>query len=452
MRIVKAGIAVLCVAFLSGCSIYKEYERPQLEQTADAFGIAVKDTTTIADISWKDFFNDPILRKLIEEGLKNNPDIRISAKKVLEAEAAMKIARLNWLPQFNFSPSFGDTFSQERYSGNAYSFSVPGTMSWELDLTGKLLNERRRAKAVYEQAEIYNLTVQTELISSIANCYYTLLKLDAQLDISETTSANWKENLRIMRAMKEAGMTNEASVSQTEANACSIEASLYDLHYQIKQMENTMAMLLGRTPGTFERGKLRNEKLPASLAFGVPAQLLSKRPDVMNAEYDLRKAYYDTAIARSAFYPSLRLTGEIGWEKALTSAAGLLFSAGASSLTPIFNGGRVRGNVKIAEARQEEALENFRKSILRAGNEVNDALALCESAEGKTEVRKQQIAALESAVTSTKSLMSHSESTYLEVLTAQQSLLNARLQQVTDRYDAVRGKIALYRALGGGIK
>ena len=253
-----------------------------------------------------------------------------------------------------------------------------------------------------------------------------------------------------MKAMKEAGMTNEASISQTEANALSVSASVYDLEYKIIQAENSLALLLGVTPQHFERGELDGIVLKGELLTGVPAQLLSRRPDVQAAEYDLRIAYHNTNIARADLYPSLTLTGEGGWEKTLTNPASLFFSFAAKLLQPIFQGGKLRANLRIAESRQREALENFHHKLLEAGNEVNTALAQCRSARSKTEIRKQQVATLESAVYSTRQLMSHSEATYLEVLTAQQSQLSARLQQISDRYEGIQGMIKLYRALGGG--
>lgn len=448
MRIVKAIMMAGTLALAAGCSIYKDYKRPEVNTYADIYGSS--DTTSIATIGWEDFFTDPQLKTLIKTGLENNADYRIAGQKVLEAQASLRAANLVWLPSLGFSPSAGITSSEERYNGLVNNYSVPLNVSWEIDLTGKNLNNGRKAKAVLEQSEVYRKSVQTELISSIAQCYYTLLKLDAQLRVSTSTAKNWKENVRIMKAMKEAGMTNEASVSSTEANSYSIDASLFDLKYQITQTENTMALLLGVAPRSFERGRLKEAHLGGGLECGVPAQLLSRRPDVQYAELELKKAYYDRAIAKAAFYPSLTLTGEAGWEKALTSPAGWLFSAGAGLVQPIFCQGKLRANSKIAEARQEEARIAFEKSILKAGTEVNTALALCSSAKNKTDIRKGQIEALESAVASTKALMRHSESTYLEVLTAQQSLLSARLLQISDEYDALIGTISLYKALGGG--
>lgn len=246
-------------------------------------------------------------------------------------------------------------------------------------------------------------------------------------------------------------MTNQASISQTEANSCAIEATLYELEYQIRQVQNSLSLLLGTPVTDFERSTLAEAALATDISYGVPASLLSHRPDVMYAEQEVRKAYYDVAIAKAAFYPSLNLTGELGWEKALTSPVGWLYSVAASLAQPLYAGGRIRRNLQIARARQEETAASFEKVLLQAGAEVNNAVALCNSARGKMTVRENQIEALKDAVSSTSQLMRHSQSTYLEVLTALQSLLSAQLLQVSDNYESAQGTIALFKAVGGGV-
>lgn len=443
---VVAILAVLLV--LSSCSVYKEYQRPEVKEGSEIF--ASSDTNSISDIGWRDFFTDPNLRNLIEIGLENNHDIKAARLRVLSAKSNLTAAKWAFAPGINFGPTAGINYSDPRYGGSAYSYSVPINASWEIDISGKTEVNRRKAKTALEQSEVYLKSVQTELVATIAECYFNLLKLDAQLKISESTAASWKENVRIMKAMKEAGMTNEASVSQTEANAWSIEASLRDLEYQISRQENNLASLLGVLPQKFERSGFKETVLCDKLSLGVPMELLSRRPDLQLAEYNLRQAFYDTALAHAAFYPSLVLTGSLGWDKALTSPAGFLASLAGSLVQPLFARGKLKAGLESSKARQEEAFSAYRQAILDAGTEVNNALALCHSASGKTEIRNNQIKSLESAVVSTRQLMRHSESTYLEVLTAQQSLLSARLLQVSDKYDSVIGVISLYKALGGG--
>ena len=448
----KIAVSVCACALICGCSTYRQYSRPDLPGIPDEYLTATADSSSVADLGWKDFFTDPMLQTIIETGLSNNADIQIAGQRIKEAEASLDIARKAFLPGLNISPSGNLAQSDVRYGGSVNSYALPFTASWEVDFGGKLIASKRKAQAGLDAAALRDRSVRTELISAIAECYYGLLKLDAQLLVSETTSQSWKENVRTMKALKNAGLTNEASVAQTEANSCSIEASLFDLRYNIKQLENALSVLIGVAPRQFERGSLREVSLPWVLPDGVPASLLSRRPDVQAAEAELRQAFYDTEVAQAAFYPSLTLNGEAGWEKAFTSPSGWLFSLGAGLLQPVFAKGKIRGNLKIAEARQEEALAAFRQSLISAGGEVNDALALCQSASGKTDVRKRQIESLESAVASTGQLMRHGGATYLEVLTAQQSLLSARLLQISDRYDSIIGTVHLYKALGGGAE
>lgn len=435
-------------AAICSCATVKQYSRPEMPVVDSLFAAA--GSTCIAELGWQDFFTDPALRALIREGLSNNADLKTAALRVEQSKSALKIARKAFLPSLNVPLAGNLSYSDDRYGGMVESYSLPAAASWEIDLGGKLIASKRIAEAELERSELVVRSVRTELVAGIAELYYGLLKLDAQLKVSETTAASWKENVRIMKAMKQAGMTNEASVSQTEANSCAVEASLYDLRYNITQMETALSVLMGVPGRQFERGSLQSVAMPEITGTGVPAGLLSRRPDVLASENLVRQAFYDTQLAQAAFYPSITINGQGSWDKAFTAPAGWLFNLGASVLQPVFAKGKLKGNLEIARSRQQEAVENFRQTLLVSGKEVSDALALCESAEGKTDVRDRQIKALESAVASTEMLMRHSGSTYLEVLTAQQSLLSARLQQISDRYDALCGSVALYKALGGG--
>ena len=450
MRNVKTAVVCALAAAVCSCATLKEYSSPELSVVDSLFVAAGQNS--IADLGWKDFFTDPALQALIDEGLANNTDLKTAVLRVQQAQSSLEMARKAFLPGVNIPLAGNMAFSEDRYSGLAESYSLPASASWELDFGGKLIASKRKAEAELQRSELAALSIRTELVASIAELYYGLLKLDAQLKVSETTAASWKENVRIMRAMKEAGMTNEASVSQTEANSCSVEASLYDLRYSITQMETALSVLMGVPTRHFERSTLQDISMPEITGTGVPASLLSRRPDVLVSENLVRQAFYDTQLAQAAFYPSVTINGQGSWEKAFTSPAGWLLNLGASVLQPVFAKGKLKGNLEIARSRQQESIENFRQTLLNSGKEVSDALALCESAEGKTDARIRQIKALESAVASTEMLMRHSGSTYLEVLTAQQSLLSARLQQISDRYDALRGSVALYKALGGGAR
>ena len=446
-RMKKIVLSILVVVALSSCSIYQKYTRPAEIKSDNLYGnIATQDTTTLADVSWRNFFTDKHLQGYIEQGLKNNIDMQLAAERVSQAEWALQVAKLAFIPSFDFAPQFSAGITN---SGKSISYTLPIKASWEIDIMARQINAKRRAEASLEYNKLYRRSVQTALIAAIANNYYTLLMLDAQLRISRSTSASWKENVRTMKAMKEAGMTNAASISQTEANSCSIDASLYDLEYKLVQAQNAFALLLGVTPQDFPRGELNGVDFKQELFVGVPTQLLSRRPDVQQAEYNLKIAFYNTNIAHANLYPSLTLTGE----GALNGVpAGWAFSFAAKLLQPIFHAGSNRANYKIAQSQQREALLEFEHKLLEAGSEVNTALAQCRSARSKTNLRIRQIENLSQAVYSTRQLMSHSEATYLEVLTAQQSLLSARLQQVADRFEGIQGVINLYRALGGGAE
>ncbi len=457
MKIKLITLSVSCL-LLSSCGIYTTYERPSDINTDGLYGqdlneeaVAV-DTASIASLSWRELFTDSHLQTLIEHALQSNTDLLSAQQRIKEAEATLSSAKLAYLPSFMLTPQ-GGVSSFDKSKGS-WTYTGIASASWEIDIFGKLTNAKRRSKALYLQSLEYEQAVSTSLIANVANLYYTLLMLDEQYRISEETAVNWRESVRTMRAMMVAGMTNEASVSQSEANCRQVEASLLDLKQQIKEVENSLSILLGEVPGGIERGHLAGQDFPEDLTVGVPLQLLSRRPDVKSAELSLASAFYSTNAARSAFYPSITLSGTAGW----TNSAGnmiinpgkLLLSAVGALTQPLFNKGLNIAQLKIAKAQQEEAKLAFQQALLNAGSEVNNALTQVQTARGKTELRTGQITSLENAVRSTQLLMQHGTSTYLEVLTAQQSLLSAQLTQVADRFDEIQGIINLYQALGGG--
>lgn len=457
MKIKLITLSVSCL-LLSSCGIYTTYDRPSDINTDGLYGqdlneeaVAV-DTASIASLSWRELFTDSHLQTLIEHALQSNTDLLSAQQRIKEAEATLSSAKLAYLPSFMLTPQ-GGVSSFDKSKGS-WTYTGIASASWEIDIFGKLTNAKRRSKALYLQSLEYEQAVSTSLIANVANLYYTLLMLDEQYRISEETAVNWRESVRTMRAMMAAGMTNEASVSQSEANCRQVEASLLDLKQQIKEVENSLSILLGEVPGGIERGHLAGQDFPEDLTVGVPLQLLSRRPDVKSAELSLASAFYSTNAARSAFYPSITLSGTAGW----TNSAGnmiinpgkLLLSAVGALTQPLFNKGLNIAQLKIAKAQQEEAKLAFQQALLNAGSEVNNALTQVQTARGKTELRTGQITSLENAVRSTQLLMQHGTSTYLEVLTAQQSLLSAQLTQVADRFDEIQGIINLYQALGGG--
>lgn len=445
-------ILIVCLAAaMTSCGIYKNYQRPDVV-TDGLYGTAeTADSTTLGDISWQEMFTDPQLQALIDLALTNNTDLQSAQWRVKEAEATLKSARLAYLPSFNFAPQ--GTISSFDNGAASKTYSIPVTASWQIDIFGGLTNAKRKAKALYLQSREYQQAVRTQLIASVANLYYTLLMLDSQYEVTKETAAKWEESVRTMREMKAAGMTNEAGVAQYEGSYYGIVASLNDIEYSIRETENSLCSVLGEVPHEIVRGRLDEQQLPDNLAVGVSVQMLSNRPDIRQAEYSLMQSFYATNAARSALYPSITLSGSAGWTNnagVITNPGKLLLSAAGSLLQPIFNANANRANLKIAKAQQEESKLAFQQALLNAGAEVNNALTQCQTARAKTDLRIKQIEAMERAVESTELLMQHSSTTYLEVLTAQQSLLSAQLSQIADQFDEIQGVVNLYQALGGG--
>lgn len=449
----KIIVLTTATALLSSCGIYTKYQ--PAETTPDnLYGeeVAVDDTTNFGNVNWRELFTDPQLQALIEQGLQNNTDLRSAQVQIEEAEAALMSAKLAFLPSFALSPQ--GTISSFDGGKATKTYTLPVTASWELDIFGRLRNAKQQAKALYAQSKDYQQAVRTQLIAGIANVYYTLLMLDEQLAISQQTEEAWKETVASTRALMDAGLANEAATSQMEAAYYSVQTSILDLKEQINQVENSLALLLAETPRRYERGKLADQRLPEDVAVGVPMQMLSNRPDVRAAERSLEQAFYATNQARAAFYPSIVLSGSAGWTNSAGSMIvnpGKFLASAVGSLTqPLFNKGQIMAQYRIAKAQQEEASLSFQQALLNAGSEVNDALVACQTSKAKTLLFEKQIQSLEKALESTSLLMEHGTTTYLEVLTARQSLLSAQLSQTANRFTEIQSVINLYQALGGG--
>lgn len=447
-------IGLLLLTGLSGCHIYRTYERPELSGVDSLYRVPAmtEDTMSLADFSWKELFTDTVLQQLIEKGIANNTDLNIARLKVREAEALLTSSKLAYLPSVSLTPQ--GTIKSIEGNSPTKTYNLAASADWELDIFGRLTNAKREAKAVLEQSQAYKQAVQTQLIATIANSYYTLLMLDKQLDISKRTAEIWAENLRVMKALKKAGQTTEMAVAQIEASKLSVDASLLSLEQQITEVENSLSSLLGVVPQRIDRSTLDMQSFPDTLSVGVPLQLLQRRPDVRQSETALAESFYTTNRAYSAFYPAITLSGSAGWTNAagaiISNPGEWLFSAVGSLVQPLFNRGQNIANLKVAKARQEEALLTFRQTLLNAGTEVNDALLQWQVARRRLDLDRQQIISLQSAVRSSELLMRHSSQNYLEVLTARQTLLDAELSAVSDRFEEIQGVINLYHALGGG--
>lgn len=455
----KILLFMCATAMLSSCHIYRKYDRPDdinvsglYRDTVSVTDTLVTDTANFGNLPWREVFTDPVLQGLIEEGLANNFDLQTARLMVDEAKASLMSARIAYAPAFTLAPQ--GTLSSFDKAPVSKTYQLPLSASWEIDLFGKTLNGKRAAQAGLENNKSYKQGVQTQLIAGIANTYYTLLMLDKQLEITLQTADVWRDNVETMRAMQQAAMTNMAAVTQSEATYASILASIPDIESSIRETENALALLLGKPGQTIERGDLYDQTLPSEFSVGVPLHLLSNRPDVMMAEYSLAMAYYNTNIARSSFYPSITLSGTAGW----TNSAGsvivdpgkLILSAIGSLTQPIFARGQLLANLKISKAQQEEAKLSFQKTLYSAGNEVSNALFQYNAACKKANAYDMQVNSLEKAAEYTKELFNLGTSTYLEVLTAEQSLLSAKLSQVANDFDCLQSVVTVYQALGGG--
>ncbi len=446
-KILTPVLLLLTIVSMNSCALYKEYERPEIDFVDSLYNRipTANDYESIASLTWKELFADTLLHNLIELGLENNTDLEIARLKVEQAEATLKTSKLAFYPNVSFSAQVGA-------NQNGSNYSLAPTASWEVDAFGRLHNTKEGAKAALAATEAYQQAVQTQLIATIADAYYTLLMLDEQLDISKRTLNTWEENIRTLSALKRAGKTNEAAVLQAKANKVNVEASILSLEKQIIEQENSLSALLGLVPQEFERNALSEQVFPDTLLMGLPLSSLVNRPDVRQAEYKLVEAYYATNVARSYFYPSITLSGTAGWSGVSGNPGDFIFNAVGSLMQPIFNQGKNKARLKISEAQRQEALLNFKQTLLDAGTEANNALISWQTARKRLDSDKLQIVYLKGAVMNTQLLMKNGQADYLEVLTAQKNLLQAELTGTNDKYLEIQSVITLYHALGGGLE
>ena len=445
-------ILLWAVCLMTGCSIYKPYSRPEVQTEGLYRDLEeTKDTASIATLGWRNLFSDKNLQALIDKGLERNTELRVAHTRVKAAEAVLMNARLSYLPSVVLAPD--GSISGTEGAKAIKTYNLAASASWEIDLFGKVTNAKREALAALEGSRAYRQAVETQLIATIANSYYMLLMLDRQLIISEQTLITWKETEHSIEALKRAGKSNDAAVLQAKANRLALEASVVSIRKSIRETENVLSALLADTSHDIMRGALQKQQFPDTLSAGLPVQLLANRPDVRQAEWNLAQAYYATNAARSAFYPSLTLSGSIGWTNnvggVVVNPGSWLFSAVGSLMQPLFNKGTNIANLRQAKARQEEALLLFQQSLLDAGKEVNNALTRWQSARIRMDYVNQQIMTLQEAVRKTELLMQHTSTNYLEVLTARQRLLEAELTQAQDKFEEIQGVIDLYHAVGG---
>lgn len=435
-----------CLA--SGCGLYKQYERADMHFVDSLYrrmSVPI-DSVSSASVTWEEFFTDPLLREWIQTGLDYNSDLAIARLRVKEAEAALQASKWALLPGADFNMK----------GGAPGEFSASLQASWQTDIFGSLRNSKRKAQAALEQSHAYRQAVQTQLVATIANSYYTLLKLDEQLSISNRTLTTWEESIRTLEALKRAGKTNEAAVLQSKANMLSVEANVLTLEKEILAIENSLCALLGLVPMPIDRSTLDDQVLPEKLCAGVPVELLNRRPDVRQAEMALAQAFYNVNSAKAAFYPNITLSGALGWTTGngniKVDPGSVIANLLAGLVQPVFGRGVNKARLETAKAQYEQAAYTFRQSLLDAGVEVNNALTLWQTAQKRVELGKKQILNLQAAIWNTQLLMKHGNADYLEVLTAQKNLLQAELTEAADRYDEIISAVNLYQALGGGYQ
>lgn len=447
---------------LTSCQVSNQYKSPEVNTDSLFRDKLSADTTTIADIPWREYFKDAVLQGLIEEGLQNNFDLRIAVTRIQQAEANLGMAKAAYFPnvslvgQVEHSRSSNGNNGKDVLGYHSTTYTLGVSTSWELDIWGKLNRQSKAKYAQFLNSHAYHNLIKTSLIANIATSYYSLLALDEQLKITKETVVLLDESTATMQDLMDAGMLNAASVEQSKSLLHSTRITIPDLESQIWQMENSISTLLGRKSAHVARTTISDQVIVSQLAYGVPIQLLAKRPDVEQAELDFRSAFELTNAARAAFYPSITLTsGMIGYGANTLSnffKPENIFASIIGGLTqPLFARKQLTGNLKITKAQQQEALLAFEKTVLSAGEEVSNILYSYKASISKNEIRESQISSLNNAVDFTQELLKAGEANYTEVLTAEQNLLQAQLGKVSDKLEQLQYSVDLYKALGGGI-
>lgn len=445
---------------LVSCFAAKDYERPQVVNEANYRTENLpQDTLSIATLSWKELFTDPLLQGYIEEGLKNNMDIRVALQQIRIAEAYVKQGKAGYFPSLNGNARYThQEFSAGGQFGSQFSsldqYELSANLSWEADIWGKIRSNERAFQASYLQSVAAHQAVKSRLIANIASVYYQLLALDEQIRVTEETIETRSKGLETTQALKEAGNVTEVGVKQTEAQLYAAKGILIDLKNQARLLENTMSILLGSAPHEITRGSLENQDIEIPLKTGIPAQLLRNRPDVMAAEYSLMNAFELTNAARASFYPSLTLSATGGFQNIEIDKlfnANSLFATIIGGLTqPIFNKRQIRTQYEVSQAQQEQAYLDFRLTIITASKEVSDALYNYEAATEKIEVNQKEFEAYNLATNYSEELLDNGFANYLEVLNAQENALNSSLNLINTKNNQLQAIVDLYEALGGG--
>ena len=448
---------------LASCGLYNKYDRPEVKDEGlvrDPVSLtdtlAVTDTVSFGNMPWRSVFTDPQLQALIQQGLDNNVDLLNAALNVKQVEVALTCAKLAFLPSLTLSPQ--GTLSSFDGAAATKAYTLPVSASWNLDLFGNLLSQKRAAQMQLLATRDYQTVVKCNVISGIANLYYTLLMLDRQVEIITDMEQLTKDTWEKMQFMHENRIGyRSTAVQSAEAAYYSVQAQKVDMLRQIRECENSLSLLIGQQGQTIQRGTFANQSLPAEIATGVSIQLLNNRADVHYAEMSLAQCFYNVETARSRFYPSITVTGTAAFTNSgggvIVNPGKWLLSAVGSLVQPIFQHGQIVAGLKVAKAQYEQAYNTWQNAVLKAGNEVSNALVQYNSSAEKAELDGKRVQVLTKNVEDTQKLMeSSSNTTYLEVISAQSNLLNAEISEVTDQFNKMQAVVNLYQALGGGAK
>ena len=446
---------------LSSCGLYNKYDRPAVDTKGlvrDTVSmtdtLAVQDTTSFGNLPWRSVFTDPQLQALIQQGLDNNPDLLNAALNVHMVNEALKIAKLAFLPSVALSPQ--GTLQSFDGAAATKSYTLPISASWNVDLFGNLLSVKRSAQMQLLATKDYQTVVKCNIISGIANLYYTLLMLDRQVEIVTDMEQLTKETWEKMQFLHDNRVGyRSTAVQSAEAAYYQVQTQKIDLQRQIREMENSLSLLLGQPGQTIARGTFAGQSLPSEFSTGVGVQMLANRADVHAAEMSLAQCFYDIETARSRFYPSITVTGTAAFtnQNGLVNPGKWLLQAVGSLVQPIFQHGQIVAGLKVAKDKYEQAINTWQNSIYKAGNEVSNALSAYNAYTDKAVLDGKRVAVLKQNVEDTKKLMeSSSNTTYLEVISAQSNLLNAEINEVSDQFSKMQSVVNLYQALGGGAK
>lgn len=458
----KVVILIVMALTLQSCFVAKNYQRPTMEDTQNLYRTdqLPADSLSLANVSWQELFTDPYLKQYIQEGLENNLDIRIAIQQMAAAEAYAKQGKAGNLPSLNANASIthqefakNSQFGQV-FDGSLQQFDLSARLSWEADIWGKIRSTTRANQASYLQSVAAHQAVKTQLVSTIATTYYRLLALDEQLNITKQTIATREKSVETIKALKEAGQVTQVAVDQNIAQYNNASALQVDIETAIFRTENLLSILLGKSPQHLERNTLETQSMDTDIKLGVPASLLSNRPDVMAAEYGLMTSFELTNVAKSNFYPALTITATSGFQSIeldnwLNPDSWFATFVGGLA-QPIFNQRKIKTQYEVAKAQQEQALLNFKQVLLTAGGEVSNALYAYHAETEKFEYRQKEVEALRNAETNSEELLKNGYANYLDLLTARQSALNAELNVIDSKLQQLLTVVDLYEALGGG--